>query len=423
MKSQKKRINVLDLFSGCGWLSEGFFNEGYDFVGHIEMDGAACESLKTRTLFHFLRKNEKLDEYQAFLLWKLNREDLIAKYDLQKEIDKVMNAEISDETYPKILEQIKGHLGDWKLDILVGWPPCQTYSQIGRSRVGKEIRKDPRNFLYKQYVKFLRDLEPEIFVFENVPGLKSAGKWKYLQDIESAINGENYEMVVREQYMPDYGIPQNRKRLIIIGWKKDGKVIDSYPDFSKYRKPDYSYKVNDFLKDLPPINDQWKLRPILSYVQENPILQELGIRDLDSDVVFAHTTRPIRELDKKIYKIAVKAYNKGKKLNYLDLPEELQTHKNKGWFFNRFNVVAWNDSITSTVVAHINKDGHYYIHPDIKQNRSLSIREAARIQTFPDSFKFEWPRTSAFKQIGNAVPPMFSRIIAKELKTYFGYEL
>lgn len=119
------------------------------------------------------------------------------------------------------------------------------------------------------------------------------------------------------------------------------------------------------------------------------MLKDLGIRDLDGDFVFGHVTRPIRDLDKKIYRIAAKSYEKGIKLNYLDLPEELQTHKNKSGFFNRFNVVAGNDKITSTVVAHISKDGHYYIHPDVKQNRSLSIREAARIQTFPDSFVFE----------------------------------
>jgi len=135
--------------------------------------------------------------------------------------------------------------------------------------------------------------------------------------------------------------------------------------------------------------------------------------------ITSHITRPIRPLDKAIYKIAVENYRKGNKLNYATLPLELRTHKNTKGFLNRFNVVAWNDKVSSTVVAHIWKDGHYYIHPDASQNRSISVREAARIQTFPDSFKFEWPRTSAFKQIWNAVPPMFSLIIAKELKNYF----
>lgn len=419
MTSQKKRINVLDLFSGCWWLSEGFFEEWYKFIWHIEMDTWACESLKTRSLFHFLKENNKLEEYSDFLQWKITRDFLIEKYQLQNELENVMNVEISDETYPKILEKLQKNLGKEKLQVLVGWPPCQTYSQIWRSRVWERINQDPRNFLYKQYVKFLKDLQPEIFVFENVPGLKTAWKWWYLRDIENAVEAVGYVMKVVPQYMPDYWIPQNRKRLIIIGWKNDSKVIKDYPDLTKYKNSDYDYKVYDFLKDLVKLNDQKEQKDILPYLQDNPLLKSLWIRDIELPFVSGHITRPIRKLDKEIYKIAVQNYKKWKKLNYAYLPEELRTHKNTKWFLNRFNVVAWDDKITSTVVAHIGKDGHYYIHPDASQNRSISVREAARIQTFPDSFKFEWPRTSAYKQIGNAVPPMFSRIIARELKHYF----
>lgn len=383
------------------------------------MDNWACESLRTRTLFHFLKEHNKLDEYVEFLEWKITRESLIEKYELKQEIENVMNIEISDETYPNILKKLKKNLKGENLQVLVWGPPCQTYSQIGRSRVGEKINQDPRNFLYLQYVKFLRDLQPEIFVFENVPGLKSAWKWQYLKAIKDAIDEVGYTLEVKEQYMPNYGIPQNRKRLIIIGRKKKSKLINNYPELSKYEKPNYTYKVNDFLKDLAKIDDQWKQENKLPYTGENKILKDLGIRDMEIPFIYSHITRPIRALDKKIYKIAIENYYKWKKLNYANLPIELRTHKNTKWFLNRFNVVAWNDKISSTVVAHIGKDGHYYIHPDIKQNRSLSIREAARIQTFPDSFKFEWPRTFAFKQIWNAVPPMFSKIIAKELKNYF----
>lgn len=430
-----KKIYVLDIFSWWGGLTEWFLKENYSFIGHIEMDNYACESLKTRILFDYLNKIWKLGDYKEYLKksWDLNsnknknftkifleRDKLIKKYKLEKEIGKVYNTEISDVTYPELLYKLKKNLWNKKLDILIWWPPCQTYSQIWRARVWAEICKDPRNFLYLQYVKFLKDLQPEMFVFENVPGLKTAWKWKYLEDIKKAIEDAWYyietdEKIVK-QYMPDYGIPQNRTRLILVWWKKNSKIIKKYPDFQKNKN--YSYKVNDFLKDLPKIKEWWWL-DIMKYSESNKLLENLWIRNKNLNFITSHYTRPIREIDRKIYKIAVKKYNKWDNLKYTDLPKKLQTHKNTKTFQNRFNVVRGNDKITSTIVAHISSDGHYYIHPDIKQNRSISIREAARLQTFPDDFKFEWPRTAIFKQIWNAVPPMFSNIVAKELKKYF----
>lgn len=416
-----KKINILDLFSWCWWLSEWFFAENYSFVWHIEMDKYACESLKSRVIFHFLDKNWKLDEYKLFLKWEITRDEIVKKYNLEEEIEKVYNTEISDETYKNILKNIKKNLWKEKLQIIIWWPPCQTYSQIWRARVWEKISQDPRNLLYLQYAKFLKDLQPEMFVFENVPGLRSAWKWKYLKDMEKAFDEAWYYIEKWkdiEQYMPSYWIPQNRKRLIIIWWKKKSKIISNYPDFKSLHNKNYEYKVNDFLSDLQPIKEWW-WKLIMKYKKENEILEKLWIRNKNIDFITNHITRPIREIDREIYKIAVKKYNQWEKLKYNELPENLQIHKNKNSFLNRFNVVAWNDKITSTIVAHISADWHYYIHPDIKQNRSVSIREVARLQTFPDDFKFEWPRTSIFKQIWNAVPPLFSKIIAKELKKYF----
>lgn len=371
-------------------------------------------------MFHFLRQNNKLSEYLDFLIWKKTRDYFVEKYNLQNQLDKVYNIEISDFTYDGILKKIRSNLGKRTLNLIIWWPPCQTYSQIWRARVWEKINQDSRNFLYIQYVKFLKDLQPEMFVFENVPWLKTAWKWKYFSDIKKAINEVWYEFEAREQYMPDYWIPQNRKRLIIIWWRKWLKKINHYPNFSSLKKR-YSYKVNDFLKDLIPINHGW-WEYIMPYKWENKLLNVLWIRQSWLNFVTYHITRPIRELDRKIYKIAVQKYNNKEKLKYNELPENLQTHKNKSIFLNRFNVVSGNDYVTSTIVAHLSSDGHYYIHPDIKQNRSISIREAARLQTFPDDFQFEGSRTSIFKQIWNAVPPMFSEIVAKKLRSYFKIE-
>ncbi len=424
-------INVLDLFAWAWGLTEWFFKEWYNFVGHVEMDKYACETLKTRILFYYLKNNNLFDEYLQYLEVYNKEKDinkvieyrnkLITKYNLKNEVNKVYNEEISDDTYSDLLTQIKKSLWNNKLHLLIWWPPCQTYSQIWRARVWAKICKDPRNFLYLQYVKFLKDLQPEIFVFENVVWLKTAWWWKYLEDIKKAITEAwyyietDYEKV--KQYMPDYCIPQNRTRLILIWWKKNSKIINSYPDLDKY-KVKYEYKVKDFLWDLPNIQAGW-WKKIMKYKKENKLLIDFWIRNNKIDFAIDHYTRPIRNLDKEIYKIAVDFYKEWKKLKYVDLPDSLQTHKNKSIFLNRFNVINWDWKITSTIVAHLSSDGHYYIHYDKRQNRSISIREAARLQTFPDDFKFEWSRTSIFKQIWNAVPPIFSRILAKEFKNYF----
>jgi DNA (cytosine-5)-methyltransferase 1 len=132
-------------------------------------------------------------------------------------------------------------------------------------------------------------------------------------------------------------------------------------------------------------------------------------------VLLDHVARPQSKRDLEIYKIAVKKKNRGINLRYYELPAGLKTHKNETAFLDRFKVVDASGRASHTVIAHIAKDGHYYIHPDIRQNRALTVREAARLQTFPDNFVFEGTRTSQFRQIGNAVPPMLSRIIADEL--------
>ena len=146
-----------------------------------------------------------------------------------------------------------------------------------------------------------------------------------------------------------------------------------------------------------------------------------GLRN-SNDILTQHIARPHREQDKEIYKIAVQKWNiEQERLNYNDLPERLKTHQNRSSFFDRFKVVASDLPYSQTVVAHIAKDGHYYIHPDNKQNRSISVREAARLQSFPDDYYFEGEkeganRTAAFKQIGNAVPPLMAKVIAEKIK-------
>ena len=169
-------------------------------------------------------------------------------------------------------------------------------------------------------------------------------------------------------------------------------------------------------RDLAPVergqeNDAYRL----TYDQCSAYLKENNIR-MEEDVVTHHIARPNNDRDVTIYGMAIDAYNRGEKISYDRLPDELKTHRNQTSFKDRFKVVEGNDEACHTVLAHLAKDGHYFIHPDRAQCRSITVREAARLQTFPDNFFFEGSRGEKFKQIGNAVPPMMAKAIAEEIK-------
>ena len=163
----------LDLFAGAGGLSEGFIRAGYEPVAHVEMDAAACYSLKTRVAYHWLKRNEKLNIYNRYLKGEITRDEFYAEIP-EPVLSSVLNYEISEETLPAIFAKIDAMLGEKKLDLIVGGPPCQAYSLAGRSRSENKMVGDKRNYLYKLYAEFLKHYQPEYFVFENVVGLLSA---------------------------------------------------------------------------------------------------------------------------------------------------------------------------------------------------------------------------------------------------------
>ena len=361
-----------------------------------------------------------MEQYAGYLAGSISREDF---YDLVPEeiIKSVINAEIGEETLPDIFNQIDGLMESQEIDLIIGGPPCQAYSNIGRARCPKRMRGDPRNYLYIFYAKFLKKYEPKYFVFENVPGLLSAkdeNGESYLDLMQTLFRDEyGYETKLKTLNAKDYGIPQNRKRVILVG--KKGKTINFYPE------PDRQVLkvcVKDILSDLPPIAaGEGNVRPCNMNANYHAWLREAGIRN-DGLPVTLHQARTHNERDLEIYRIAVKRWMEKKSpLKYNELRDELKTHKNKDSFLNRFKVVAGDLPYSHTIVAHIAMDGHYYIHPDIEQNRSLTPREAARLQTFPDDYYFESSsgkpcRTPAYLQIGNAVPVLLAQKMAKKLK-------
>lgn len=413
-----KKLNFIDLFAGAGGLSEGFIKNGFDPIAHIEMDEAACFTLKTRTAFHFLKENQLSSIYNDYLKGTINRAELYKNIP-EHIIKSVINKSIGLENNSDIFKKIDFRLDNKEVDLIVGGPPCQAYSLAGRARSEHNMKRDPRNFLYVQYANYLEKYSPKMFVFENVLGLKSAGGGIYLSNMEKLFNKKGYKIHIFQIKAEDFGVLQKRRRLIIIGWKDD--FIPNLPDFDNYKSGIIS-NVSSLFEDLPFLQAGTGKDKFSTYSSIiNPYLEKTNIRN-GIDFVTQHIARPHSEQDKLIYKIAVEKWDKNQeRLNYNDLPEILKTHSNRKSFTDRFKIVAGNIEASQTVVAHIAKDGHYYIHPDIEQNRSISVREAARLQSFADDFYFEGVkeganRTAAFKQIGNAVPPLLANTIAEKMK-------
>ena len=413
--NRSARLTYIDLFAGAGGLSEGFLRNGFNPIAHIEMDESACFTLKTRIAYHYLHQNKKDFIYDSYLMKEINRDQLYESIPSDI-LNTVINEAISNKTLSGIFNQIDNNLENRKVDLIIGGPPCQAYSVIGRSRDPNRMTQDPRNYLYKHYLEFLNRYKPSMFVFENVRGLLSAGKdQEYLKAMEHGFDEIGYKAKFEILNASHFGVLQNRQRVIFIGWKK--KLNLMYPVF-KENKADASLK--DLLKDLPHLNPG-EGKPFCNYKMDLPndhYLKQTTIRNGRSFTT-QHKARPHNERDLEIYKIAIEKYENKDILKYNDLPKRLKTHKNEKTFLDRFKVLDKN-GYSHTLVAHIHKDGHHYIYPYLNQVRSISIREAARIQSFPDDYFFEGGQCAAFKQIGNAVPTLMAEGIAREIRKMFG---
>ncbi len=414
-----KGRTYIDLFAGAGGLSEGFVRNGFEPIAHVEIDTAACNTLKTRTAFHYLKSVDQYDTYVKYLKGEITRTELYS-FVPENLLNSVINLPISEENNDIIHERIQKNLKNRSVDLIIGGPPCQAYSLVGRARSKNGMSGDPRNFLYVQYAGYLEKYNPKLFVFENVIGLKSAKDGLYLNNMKKLFDKKGYNIKLFTIEANNFGVLQNRRRIIIIGWNK--KYDFEIPDLEAINLSSTKYSVQDLLSDLPKLKAGEGQDKFVKYdALSNEYLNKSFIRN-GIDILTQHKARPHSEQDKEIYRIAVQKWNEKKeRLHYNDLPEKLKTHKNRSSFFDRFKVVAANEPHSQTVVAHIAKDGHYYIHPDLNQNRSITIREAARLQSFPDDYYFEGVReginrTPAFKQIGNAVPPLMAYEISKFIK-------
>ena len=410
----RQKLNFIDLFAGAGGLSEGFVNASFSPAVHIEMNHEAVETLKTREVYHYCKSHNLLNRYYAYLKGSISKEEIrsiVPNVILERVIEEEMNEDNLAALFKKVDGLLKKQKIHNEIDVIVGGPPCQAYSLIGRPN-NKDKEGDKRLYLYRVYSEFLKKYQPKMFVFENVPGLLSCTSdgHSHFEEIKKCLKEVGYEIDFKILCAKDYGVLQNRNRVILIGWKKDFDLC--YPDIKKVK---YSATLNDIFSDLSPVmpgesNNNYRHGNFSQY------LKDMSLRKR-GDVLTWHFARPIRELDRDIYRHAIMLWNeKQQRLNYNDLPEELKTHHNRTSFTDRFKVVPYNVEACQTIMAHISKDGHYFIHPDIDQARSITVREAARIQSFPDNYFFEGSRTAAFIQIGNAVPPLLAKAIAEGIK-------
>ena len=232
--------NYLDIFAGAGGLSEGFIRAGYEPIAHIEMDKAACYTLKTRLAYKWLSEHQKSATYMRYLKREITRKELYATVP-EELLKSVLNYEISKDNLKEIFQKVDRLLNGEALDLIVGGPPCQAYSLVGRAR----------NYLYILYAEFLRKYHPRYFVFENVTGLLSAKDTDgelYFDKMRRLFRECGYSIEYRQLNAKDYGVLQNRSRIILIG--KYGQHEGFYPNIPKVKN---NYTVEEVFKDLPKI--------------------------------------------------------------------------------------------------------------------------------------------------------------------------
>ncbi len=392
-------MNFIDLFCGCGGLTEGFIKENYKPL--LLSDNDPYSMLTSENRLTSLGFNKSL-------VGKIcKKADLTNKKNI-----------------PNLLSNIDNKL---EIDVLVAGIPCQAYSSVGRAQDADSMKNDKRNYLYKSLINFLNILKPNIVLIENVSGMLSARPKDALiiKDIFNQLEKSGYN-VHREKKdillnSLEYGVPQVRKRVIIFGVKKSLRINPVY-FYEKLQKTHYEpnnkkkglkkfISVNEAIGDLPKIKPgkgkefyEFFKPKINRYLKE---IRKKGYRYLHN-----HTCRSHNEKDKLRYFYLSKNNWQLKDLQH-KYPELI--HHDPKHFGNRYTVQAGHLP-GRTVVSHLYKDGNLFIHPDYKQTRTFTVREAARIQSFPDDFIFSGSRTQQFKQVGNAVPVLLAKALAKTIK-------
>ncbi len=434
----EKRLTAIDLFCGAGGLSQGLHDAGFDVIWALDNEE------KTKPTYD-------------------------ANHECEMTVGDIRNIEPPDLG-----------LDEGELDLVAGGPPCPTFSLVGRSKInsieGRDNQTDDRHLLYEEFLKFVDEYQPKAFLMENVEGMLSAkneeGK-PVVDTIKQQMRGErevadmdldlNYRVRVQLLDAADYGVPQHRKRLFFIGnsigednpdmeqWEThrspkneeekqikyksdpskrseedqhtlDGFVDDrdeeGFPTYYKNKRNNEPWNtVADAILDLPPVSSKGETPPTKAEEYEiGPVSEyQYWARDLDEDQdweeqdLLNHECRGHNMRDLTLYKLL------GEGTSYIigDIPEEHQPYRTDIFPDKLKKQNAKEPS--STIVAHLYKDGHMFIHPN--EARSITVREASRLQSFKDTFKFPVSRTHAFKQVGNAVPCLLAQALGTAIRT------
>ena len=389
-----KELNFVEIFAAPGGLSLGFSMAGFCLLAAIDNDTNGAKTLSHNFL-------------EASVFCKDIRE---------------LHGEW-------LLNSVNMSRGD--VDVVVGSPPCQGFSTVGRVKIASLVKKgiwklencnprlidDPRNLLYKEFIRIVKEVEPKFFAMENVPGLKSYQNGNLVQEILSEFLAIGYRTDYRVLNAAEYGVPQQRKRIFFVGnrlgvenpFPEITHSIRAAPDdcSSDCRVLEKAVTVWAAIGDLPPLREgegeevtEYNCSPSNHY-------QEWS-RERSSKV-FNHVARSHRQRDVDTFN-AMKLGDKWKNLD----PKYKDLYGYRDDIFHDKFKRLWKDKPSWTVTAHLHKDGYVYIHPT--QARTITVREAARLQSFPDRFRFMGARTHQFKQVGNAVPPLLARAVARAVR-------
>ncbi|MFF8810509.1 DNA cytosine methyltransferase [Streptomyces omiyaensis] len=359
---------AVDLFSGAGGLSLGIKQAGWQVAAAVDADERALETHAA------------------------NFPGLSLHLDLGN---------------PEHRERLVELLQPARVDLVAGGPPCQPFSRAGRSKIRSLVQKhgrdphDRRKELWVAYIDIVLALRPRAVLMENVPDMGLGDDFFVTRTIEERLQQEGYVTQVRLVDAWAYGVPQHRKRLILLARNDIDRI--SWPTPASRRT-----SLRDAIGDLPHIGKGETGGRTLAYRELGslPAFAQQMREQAPQGIVYDHMTRHVRPDDREIFE------GMTSRTLYRDIPERLQRYDTEH-FKDKYKRLDWDD-LSRTITAHIAKDGYWYIHPE--QHRTLSVREAARIQTFPDWFRFAGVRSDAFRQIGNAVPPLLGQAAAEALQ-------
>lgn len=354
----------MDLFSGAGGLGAGIEAAGWTVVAAVDHDRAALETHRANF------RGQALDV-------DMSAADQVA--------------------------QLVELLRPLQIDLVAGGPPCQPFSRAGRSKIrslvseGIRDKIDARKELWRSFVDVVLELKPRAVLMENVPDMAISDDLRVIREIADLLESAGYSVDYRLLDAWRYGVPQHRKRFILQA-RNDG-AVPRWPQGSGIRPT-----VRDAIGDLPSLEGTTGARE-LTYGGNPSSELAKSLRGDSTATIHDHMTRPVRDDDREAFKLMTS------KTLYSELPEHLRRYRSDT-FNDKYKRLDW-DELSRTITAHIAKDGYWYIHPE--EHRTLTVREAARLQTFPDCFRFAGTRSDAFRQIGNAVPPVLGQVVSSAM--------